>query len=247
MDIISAISQKGGTGKTSTVINLGCALSKLNKKVLLIDLDPQSHLTYSFGLSPSFSISEVMQGKKTIQDIIVSKEGVDICPCNRTLADVEISLINKIGREGILKNKLQDLKKYDYVFIDNPPALSLLSINALNVADFVLIPFQCEILSLHGLSKLLGTIQEVKKVLNPKLKVMGILPSMFDSRRNLSNEILQELRKITKERIFKTVIRECVKIAEAPSFAKSVLSFSPGSHGAEDFISLSKEILNDRS
>ena len=241
---VAVINQKGGTGKTTSVINLGVALASLNKKVLLIDLDSQANLTYSFGITqPPGSIAEVLQGKQVIQTILVNKEGVDIAPSSLALADVEVSLTNKIGREGILKAKLQGLKDYDYIFIDCPPALSVLTINALNYADSVLIPLQVEVLALQGLTQLLNTIKEVRSVLNKYLKIMGIIPSMFDSRRNLSNEVLQELEKNSKERIFKTKIRECVKIAEAPSFATSVLAYAPDSNGAEDFLSLAKEVI----
>ena len=241
---VAVINQKGGTGKTTSVINLGVALAQLKQRVLLIDLDAQANLTYSFGITEApGSIAEVLQGKQVIQTILVNKEGLDIAPSSLALADIEVSLTNKIGREGTLKAKLQGLKDYDYIFIDCPPALSVLTINALNYADEVLIPLQVEVLALQGLNQLLNTIKEVKSVLNPGLKVMGIIPSMYDSRRNLSQEVLKELEKNSKERIFKTLVRECVKIAEAPSFAQSVLAYAPGSNGAEDFLSLAREII----
>lgn len=247
MKIISVCNQKGGTGKTTTVINLGSALARLNKKVLLIDLDPQANLTFSFGINQVHgTMTEVLQGKQTLQSILINKERVDIAPASVLLADMEISLVNKIGREGILKDRLRALNGYDFVFIDSPPSLSILTINALNSADEVLIPLQMEILSLQGLMQLLNTIEEVKQVLNSRLKIAGIIPCMFDNRRNLSNEVLQQLEGNIKERVFKTVIRECVKIAEAPSFAQSVLSYAPNSHGAEDFMNLAKEFLKRR-
>jgi len=241
---VAVINQKGGTGKTTSVINLGVALASLKQRVLLIDLDAQANLTYSFGITdPPGSIAEVLQGKQVIQTILVKREGLDVAPASLALADIEVSLTNKIGREGILKDKLQGLKDYDYIFIDCPPSLSVLTINALNYADSVLIPLQVEVLALQGLTQLLSTIKEVRGVLNKDLKVMGIIPSMYDSRRNLSNEVLKELEKNTKEKVFNTYIRECVKLAEAPSFAKSVLAYAPGSNGAEDFINLAKEII----
>jgi len=247
MTIIAIINQKGGTGKTTTAINLGTALAILKKRVLLIDLDPQANLTYSFGIDASKgSMVEVLQGKQTIQTILVNREGLDIAPSSITLADTELSLVNKTGREGSLKDRLKDLKGYDFVFIDSPPSLSILTINALTTADEVLIPLQMEVLSLQGLAQLLNTVREVKKVLNNRLRITGIIPSMYDARRRLSEEVLEELERNIKEKVFKTVIRENVKIAEAPSFAKSVICYSPLSHGTEDYSKLAKEFLRER-
>lgn len=248
MTIVAITNQKGGTGKTTTAINLGSSLASLGKKVLLIDFDPQANLSYSFGIKSSDgSIAEVLQGKKTLQLLLVEREGLLIAPSSISLADVEVSLSNKIGREIILKECLAGLEGYDYVFIDSPPSLSMLTVNALNAADEVLIPAQVEILSLQGLKQLLDTINEVKRVLNKDLKIAGIIACMYDSRRRLSDEVLNEMQKSLKEeRIFKTVIRENVRIAEAPSFAKSVLAYAPNSHGAEDYLNLAKEFIGRR-
>jgi chromosome partitioning protein len=244
MKTIAIINQKGGTGKTTTAINLGSALAAMDKKVLLIDLDPQANLTYSFGIQPTKGdITEFLQGKQTLQTLLVNKEKISVLPSSTTLADVEVSLVNRLGRENILEERLSNIKGYDYIFIDCPPSLSILTINALNAADEVLIPLQMEILSLQGLAQLLKTIQEVKQVLNKKLRIRGIIALMYDSRRNLSKEVIEEIKKSTKERVFKTVIRECVKIAEAPSFAKSVLKYAPSSNGAKDYMELAKEFL----
>lgn len=248
MKIITITNQKGGTGKTSIAVNLGVALASMGKKILLLDLDPQSNLTYSFGIHrPKNTIVEVLQGKQTIQTILVKREGLDIAPSSSRLADLEVSIINKIGREQLLSERLKDLEGYDYIFIDSPPALSILTVNALTVANEVLIPLQMEILSLQGLTQLLRTIDEVKGVLNKNLKIGGIVVSMFDSRRRLSSEVLNEIKNNLKEKVFNSVIRICVKIAEAPSFAKSVLSYSPSSNGASDYKELAKEFLNERS
>ena len=244
MKTIALINQKGGTGKTTTAINLGSALAAKGKKVLLIDFDPQANLTYSFGIQPEKgSITEFLQGKQTLQTLLTSKEGLDILPSSPNLADFEVSVVNKIGRENILKNRLKDVKGYDYVFVDCPPSLSILTVNALNATSEVLIPLQMEILSLQGLSQLLGTIHEVKQVLNKKLNIRGIVASMYDSRRKLSKEVMEKIEKNIKERVFKTIIRECVRIAEAPSFAKSVLTYAPSSNGARDYMDLAKEFL----
>ncbi len=246
MKIITITNQKGGTGKTSITINLGVTLASMGKKILLIDLDPQANLTYSFGIhNKNNTIVEVLQGKETIQTILVKREGLDIAPSSPLLADLGVSIINKIGREQLLSERIKDLKGYNYIFIDSPPALSILTINALNVADEVLIPLQMEILSLQGLTQLLKTIDEVKSVLNKNLKIRGIVVSMFDNRRRLSGEVLNQIKNL-EERVFDSVIRVCVKIAEAPSFAKSVLSYAPGSSGAIDYKNLAKEFLNER-
>lgn len=247
MKIIAVINQKGGTGKTTATANLGASLAALGKKVLLIDLDPQANLSYSFGiqLNNGGSIADVLQGKKTLQSILVNREDAAVAPASTLLADIEVSLVNKIGREQILKDRLKELKGYDYVFIDCPPSLSILTINALNAAHEVLIPLQMEVLSMQGLSQLLDTIEQVKQVLNRGIKIGGIIPSMFDSRRRLSEEVLKQISSSTKARIFKTHIRECVKIAEAPSFAKTVLRYAPSSNGATDFTNLAKEFLKE--
>ena len=248
MKIISLINQKGGTAKTTTAVNLGSALSMLGKTVLLIDLDPQANLTYSFGVRPEKgSVAEFLQTKQALPTIIVNMENLSILPSSPALADLEISLTTKIGREQVLKDCLSKVKGYDYVLIDCPPSLSILTVNALNASHEVLIPLQVEVLSLQGLNLLLDTIGEVKAVLNKDLKIRGIVPSMYDSRRKLSREILEELGRNTKEKVFSTVIRECVKLAEAPSFAKSIFSYSPASNGATDFMNLAKEFLEERS
>ena len=247
MRIITITNQKGGTGKTTIAMNLGVALASMGKEMLLIDFDPQANLTYSFGIhKPKNTIVEVLQGKQTIQTILVKREGLDIAPSSSRLADLEVSIINKIGREQLLSERLKDLGGYDYIFIDSPPALSILTVNALTVADEVLIPLQMEVLSFQGLTQLLKTIDEVKGVLNKNLKIGGIIVSMYDSRRRLSVEVLNEIKNNLEERVFNSVIRICVKIAEAPSFARSVLSYAPSSNGAVDYRNLAKEFLNER-
>lgn len=243
--IISIVNQKGGTGKTTTTINLGSALAKLGKKVLLLDLDPQGNLSYSLGLSDTkYSMAHVLEGKKTLNDIIIKKDGVHIAPGSGELVDIEISLVSLKNRERFLKEKLSELKEsYDYILIDSPPSLSILTLNSLNAATEVLIPLQLEVLTMQGLGQILATVQQVKNTFNPKLKVKGIAFVMYDSRRKLSHEVYEYIKENVEENIFKTFIRSNVKIAEAPSFGKSVLDYDPNSYGASDYMSLAKEIV----
>lgn len=245
MKTIAVINQKGGVGKTTLTANLGAALAVMGKKILLIDLDPQANLTYSFGLTPTQSISEVILGKKTLEEILLNAEYVSIAPSARSLADTEDWLVSRISREGFLKTILASFQQpFDYCLIDCPPSLSSLTLNALNAASEVLIPLQMEVFSMEGLNQVLDTIHEVKRILNPELEIMGIIPSMFDARRRLSGDVLERVTDGCKERVFKTHIRECVKIAEAPSHAQTILSYAPTSRGAEDFKTLAEEFLN---
>jgi chromosome partitioning protein len=250
MSIITAIvNQKGGTGKTTTAINLGSALAKLGKKVLLVDLDPQGNLSYSLGLSDEKnSMVDIFEGKKNLNQIIVKKENLYVAVGSTELADIDISLVNQENREYFLKKCLSKLKDdYDFILIDAPPSLSLLTINALAAADEVLIPLQLEVLTLQGLTQILNTIGSVRKKINPKLKTNGLVFVMYDSRRKLSQEIFEFISANIKENIYKTLIRSNVKIAEAPSFGKSVVDYDPSSNGAEDYMKLAKEFVSVRN
>jgi len=245
MKIIAIANHKGGVGKTTTAINLSVALAKHGKKILVIDLDPQANLTYSFNIdTTNGTIVNLLQTKQAIQTLLVNKEDIYILPSEKQLADLELTLTNKIGRENILKENLKTIHKFDYIFIDCPPSLGLLTINALNASSEVLIPVQVEVLSLMGLAQLFDTISQVKNILNKKLEISGIIPFMFDARRNLSSEILQQLKIELKQYCLYRPIRECVKIAEAPSFGKSIFSYAPGSNGAKDFLLLAKQFLS---
>lgn len=245
-ETVAIVNQKGGTGKTTTTINLGCALSKLKKKVLLIDLDPQGNLSYSLALGDSqYSMADVFEGEKKLEQIIVEKDGLYVAPGSTELADIDISLVNQNKREAFLKSSLKNISdKFDYILIDAPPSLSLLTINALNAAQSVLIPLQLEVLTLQGLNQVLATISKIKNTLNPALYVKGIAFVMYDSRRTLSKEVFEYIKNNVEENIFKTMIRSNVKIAEAPSFGKSVIDYDNSSNGAEDYRALAKEFIS---
>ncbi|WP_210465062.1 ParA family protein [Rufibacter roseolus] len=242
--IVSVINQKGGTGKTTTTINLGSALQKLGKRVLLIDLDPQANLSYSLGITePSCTLADVFTGKDKLTNCIQEKNGLFVAPGSNELVDVEISLVNHEERERFLQHLLKEVKGYDYILIDCPPSLSLLTVNALAASREVLIPLQMEVLTLQGLGQILNTVQQIKKTLNPKLKVKGIVVVMYDKRRKLSTEIEDYLKENVDEYIFQQRIRLNVKLAEAPSFGQSVIDYDASSYGAKDYLGLAKEFV----
>lgn len=243
--VVAIINQKGGTGKTTTTINLGSALSKLGKKVLLLDLDPQSNLSYSLAVTnPEATLADAFLGNKPLKDVLVEKDNLWIAPGSNELVDIEISLVSQANRENFLKSMLEGVKGFDYILIDCPPSLSVLTLNALTAAHEVLIPLQMEVLTLQGLDQIMNTVQKVKKAFNPKLRIKGIVVVMFDVRRKLSLEVLEYLQENIKEHIFKSQIRLNVKLAEAPSFGKSVLDYDASSNGAKDYSALAREFTS---
>lgn len=243
--IVSVINQKGGTGKTTTTINLGCALAAHGKKVLLVDLDPQANLSYSLGITePNLTLANIFTDGKMLDDVLVEKSFVTVLPGSNELVDIEISMVNQPDRETFLKKILEDAKGYDYIFIDCPPSLSLLTVNALAASQEVVIPLQMEVLTLQGLGQILATIKQVQSSINPKLKVKGIVVVMFDKRRKLSTEVEDYLHENFAEPVFKNRIRLNVKLAEAPSFGQSILEYDLSSNGAKDYLALANEFLN---
>jgi len=252
--IISISNQKGGVGKTTTAINLSAAISAYGKKVLLIDADPQANATSGLGLDTSpdgSSTYEVFISEKNITECIKDSriQNLKIICSNINLVAAELELVDLPSRESILRNKLRNFinenpDDFDYVIIDCPPSLGLITVNALNAADSLLIPVQCEYYALEGLSQLLNTIKNVKNIFNPELNIEGYLLTMFDSRLKLSNQIESELRKFFGEKVFSTKIFRNVKIGEAPSYGKPIIVYEPTSTGALNYMELGREFLS---
>lgn len=246
--IIAIINQKGGSGKTTTTVNLGGYLANFNKKVLVIDLDPQANSTIHLGLKPheiKQNIYDVMTNGVSLNDVIVQTEikNLKISPASINLSGVEIELAGIVGREMVLKDALDNIATdYDYIIIDCPPSLSLLTINALTVAKEIIIPVQTEFFALEGMGKLVNTVEIVKQRLNRGLQITGILPTMFDTRTNLSREVIEKIKEYFGDKVYETKIRKNIKLAEASSHGKPILLYDPRSAGAEDYESFSKEV-----
>ena len=242
--IVAVLNQKGGVGKTTSTINIAAFLAKANKTVLVIDLDPQGNATSGLGLEKNdldATISEVLLGSATLDRAIKElNNGVAIVPANANLAGTELALVEKANREHSLKSALGDVV-YDYVLIDCPPALGVLTINALTAADYVLIPVQAEYYALEGLSQLLGVIQMVRGGLNPQLELLGVVVTMYDGRTSLSDSVYSELKKHFAGKVFETVVPRNVRLAEAPSYGKSIADHDKWSKGARAYKNITKE------
>lgn len=248
MKTIAFTNQKGGVGKTTSTVNIGAGLCQQGKKVLLVDLDPQANLTYSLRKSSSRldkSIYEVLKGSVKPEEAIISHNGFDIIPSSIDLSGAEMEFANEPARETILKNSLNNFsKEYDYVLIDCPPNLGLLTLNAFTAVKEVFIVLQSEYLALHGLSKLMDVIQVVKERLNPEIEITGIICTLFDGRKNLNKEVVDHIQDYFGDKVFDTLIRDNVALAEAPSHHKTIFEYAPDSHGAEDYSALAREIRN---
>ncbi|MBI4598999.1 ParA family protein [Candidatus Uhrbacteria bacterium] len=247
--VISVVNQKGGVGKTTTSLNLAAYLAEQGKFVLLIDLDPQANATAGLGIdykSLERGIYEGIIGEHRLRDLVhpTPHEGLKVIPATPSLAGAAVELVTVEAREHYLRKALLEIRHdYDYVIIDNPPSLGLLTINALTAADSVLVPVQAEYYALEGLGQLLGTVDLVREQLNPDLKLMGAVITMYDSRTRLSQEVLEELYKYFPDKIFRSVIPRSVRLAEAPSFGKTILGYDPSSKAARAYERLTKEFM----
>lgn len=247
--VISIFNQKGGVGKTTTIINLGASIGKKNKKVLIIDVDPQGNTTSGLGLNKKdlkTSTYDILINELPMDKCIVktSAENVFLIPSNVELAGAEVELVKTKNRELRLKKALETISsEYDYIFIDCPPSLGILSINALVASNSVLIPIQCEYYALEGVSQLVDTIKLIKKGLNPKLEIEGVVLSMFDGRTNLSIQVVDEVKKYFRGKVYTNIIPRNVRLAEAPSYGLSVIDYDPKSRGAEAYMDLAEEFL----
>lgn len=261
MRIIALMNQKGGVGKTTTTVNLGAALAELGKKVCLIDLDPQSHLTINYGIEPTretLSLYDVLVDERPITEAVYKiDQNICVVPSSIDLAAAEVELVSVLGREMLLKDRLEaagEAMHFDYMLMDCPPSLGLLTLNALVVASEVVIPMQPHFLALQGVAKLLETVNLVSRRMNPRLRISGIVLTMFDSQTKLSGEVVSELENFIVEArgrnlpwseamIFATKIRRNIKLAESPSFGQTILKYDPSSAGAADYRALAKEVI----
>ncbi|OGW80754.1 MAG: hypothetical protein A2W83_02760 [Sulfuricurvum sp. RIFCSPLOWO2_12_43_5] len=250
MKIFSFCNQKGGVGKTTTAVNLAAALSVQGKKVLLIDMDPQGNATSGVGIdkrSLRKTVYHLLISDMDITEVVINdlETNISVIPANKDLIGASIELIQIENREFLLKNRISSIKdKYDYILIDCPPSLGFITLNALVASDALIIPLQCEYYALEGLSELIETFRIVKNRLSENLEIGGIVMTMADFRTNLTQQVIEEVRKHFKEKVFDTIISRNIKISEAPSFGKSVIQYDPNSKGAQNYTNLAKEFLN---
>ena len=246
--VISVANQKGGVGKTTTTVNLSAALAKKGKKVLLIDADPQGNATSAVGIDKDneYSLYDVLINEEDFEKVIVSTKtkNLTVCPTNISLAGAEVELVSMMSREQRLKEQLLKIKdQFDYIFIDCPPSLGLVTLNSFTASDSVLIPVQCEYFALEGLGQLMNTINLVKKHLNKEIKIEGAILTMYDIRTNLANQVVKEVKKYFQDKVYKQVIPRNVKLSEAPSYGMPIVEYDARSKGAKAYDKLAKEFL----
>lgn len=247
--IIAIANQKGGVGKTTTSVNLGACLAYIGKRVLLVDIDPQGNATSGIGVAKAeveYCIYDILVEDVDVKEVIkpTAVENLDVIPATIQLAGAEIELVPTISREVRLKRALETVKhQYDYIIIDCPPSLGLLTINALTASDAVLIPVQCEYYALEGLSQLLNTVRLVQKHLNTDLMIEGVLLTMLDARTNLGIQVIEEVKKYFQDKVYKTIIPRNIRLSEAPSHGQPIIIYDPRSRGAEVYLDLAKEVV----
>jgi len=247
--VIAIANQKGGVGKTTTAVNLSACLAYKGKKVLVIDIDPQGNTTSGLGIDKKKidkSIYDVLINEEDIESTLLDTpiENLKLCPSNIQLAGAEIELVSVISRETRIKAVVSEIRdKYDFIIIDCPPSLGLLTVNSLTAADTILVPIQCEYYALEGLSQLMNTVKLVQKHLNPSLDVEGVVLTMFDARTNLSIQVVEEVKKYFKNKVYRTVIPRNVKLSEAPSYGLPIILYDPKSKGAECYLELADEVI----
>ena len=247
--IISVANQKGGVGKTTTTVNLGACLAYFGKKILLVDIDAQGNATSGLGVRKSDvekDIYDILVNETLVKEVVLpsSRENLWVVPATIQLAGAEIELTSQMARESRLKQALEKVRDdYDYILIDCPPSLGHLTINAFTASDSILIPVQCEYYALEGLSQLLNTVRLVQKHFNPELKIEGVLLTMLDARTNLGYEVVNEVKKYFRERVYKTIIPRNIRLSEAPSHGLSIIDYDARSRGAEVYLELAKEVL----
>lgn len=248
--VLAIINQKGGVGKSTTAINLSAALGEMGKQVLLIDLDPQGNSSSGLGIEKSqveHCIYDVLLNQTPVEEVIIPDicEGLDIIPATINLAGAEVELVSEMARENRLKDAVGPLRgKYDFIFIDCPPSLGLLTVNALVAADKLLIPIQCEFYALEGVTKLLDSMKRVKSLLNPSLDIYGVLLTMYDGRTTLSRQVVDEVRSYFGKTVFDTLVPRTVKLSEAPSYGLPITQYDPTGKGSQSYISLAKEVIS---
>jgi len=244
--ILALFNQKGGVGKTSCALNIAAGLTLLGREVLLVDFDPQAHLTYSLGIAAhdlEKTVYSVLKGETVLAATILEHNGISVLPANLDLSEIESEPAAFPDGEFTLKNKLADVRDKEYIIIDCPPAAGFLTINALACSREIYIPLQMEFLALKGMSRLISRIEQVKERYNSELKISGIIATRFDSRKRLNNAIMEKIGERFGKILFSTVIRENIAVAEAPSFGQTIFEYAPRSHGAEDFSGLCQEII----
>jgi len=245
MKIISISNNKGGVGKTTTTVNVAAAMQILGKKVMVIDMDHQAQSTYHFGINPNQvteSVYDVLKGDKQYTDIIIKRTGIDIMPANPEMKNIEF--IPLPAKEFLLKEAMEGLSGYDYVLLDCPPSLGVLTLNAMALSEFIIVPLQAQFLPFHGMYNLFEAVQMVKKRINRNIDVTGIIGTMYNPKKSINREVMEETEKRLPGKLFGTFIRENVALQEAPSWGKTIFEYKPDSNGAEDYMTLTKEIIS---